>query len=166
MVGDDVAQCLGNEAVTAVRAIVGAHDDLAAGTQLRLKDDPFARTAADDAGHAHPGPTQLLGDGQHHCGADTTADARGATCLDQLGRLAQWADHVADCAADLERDEVLRTLADGLDYERDRALLRVRVGNRQRYPFGAFCRAHDHELARLADLGDPRRVDDQTRDVG
>ena len=54
----------------------------------------------------------------------------------------------------------------GLDDQGDRAGRRVGVGDGQRDALGARAEPDDDELARLADLGDPGRLDDEAGDVG
>jgi len=57
-------------------------------------------------------------------------------------------------------------LADGLDHQRDGALVAVEVGDGQRDAFALGVRHHDHELARPGGLGHPWMADlEQVSDV-
>ena len=149
----------------AVAAVVGADDDLAGRPQLVLEDDPFAGAAADHARDLDAASMELLGDREDHRGADAAADADHPALVDQVGRPSERPGHVADHVTGLEGDEVDRALADGLDDQGDRARGRVGVGDGQRDPLGSLAEADDDELAGPADLGDPRRLDDEPGDV-
>jgi hypothetical protein len=163
---DDVLERLGDEAVPPIAPVVGARDDLARAAQLVLEDDPLLRAAADDARHLHPGLGQPEGDGVDDRGPHSAPDAHGVPGLDELGRPPEGAGHVLDRFPDLERDEVLGALADGLDDQSDRAPPAVRVGDGERDPLGAGAAVDDDELARPANLGDPGRFDDEAGHVG
>ena len=117
----DVLEGLGDEAGAAVAAVVGAGHDLACRGELLLEDDPFARSAADDARHANATAIQLLGDRQDHGRPDPAADADGVAVLDQVGRATQRAGDVGDRVTGSKVDEVRGALADGLDDQGDRA---------------------------------------------
>ena len=73
---------------------------------------------------------------------------------------------IGDRAADRQRGQVLRRLADGLDDEGDRARHRVGVRDRERDPLGAVTQTDDHELPWSSDPGDPGGGDDQAGHVG
>ena len=120
-----VREGLGDESRPAVAAVVGAGDDRAAGSQLRLEDHPLAGSAADDARDGDAATGQLLGDRQDDRRADPAADADGVAGLDEVGRPAERAGDVRDRLAGLELDQVGGALADALDDEADRA----RVGS-------------------------------------
>ena len=102
-----------------VASVVGAGNDLAAGAQLLLQDDPLARPAADHARDLNATAVQLAGDGEHDGGVHTPADADRVPRLQQLGGPAEGACDVLDRIADLEIDQVVRALADRLDHQRD-----------------------------------------------
>ncbi len=161
-----VLERVGDEAVAPVAAVVRADDDVAVAAQLLLEDDPLARPAADDARDLHALRGEALGDRVDHRGPHAAAHADRVAVVDELGGPAERAGDVRDRVADLERDEVAGALADRLDDERDRPRLRVAVRDRQRDPLGAGAHVDDDELAGLADLGDPGRLDDEAGDVG
>ena len=74
---EHVAQLIGDEAVAAVGAVVGADADVAVAAQLVLEDDPLPGPAADDAGDLHALGREALGHGVHDRGAHAAADAHG-----------------------------------------------------------------------------------------
>ena len=82
----------------------------------------------------HPGLGEAEGDGVDDRRPHAAPDADGVAGLDELGGPAQGPGDVLDRVADLERDEVLGALADGLDHQRDRAALR---GPRRRSSAGS-----------------------------
>ena len=169
MRGKRLLHALGDEALDAGRAVVGADDQLIAHrAELFLPEHHALVAESDDADHVGAvarigaglridgGHAEAAADAQHFLrAADVTGNAHGADDREQAG---------SDMAVLLH---FARRLADGLDHQRDRALLGVEVGEREGNALPVFMLHHDDELPGLGGLGHRRMANLQlVGDVG
>ncbi len=166
---DGQLDAVGDEALDAHRAVVGAQDQLVthAGELLLPEHEALGAEAqhADDLGAA------LLisaGQGVHRRHAQPAAHADHGAGVTQRARVAQGADQGVELEADLAHLlHEARGLANGLDDHGDGAPLAVEVGDGQGNPLALRVDHHQHELARLGGLGHERVAHlDHVGDVG
>ena len=164
---DQGLELVGHEPLEAVGAVVGRDQQLVADrADLLLEDHQLLVPRSDDRDHVVAGllhgPGRRVGDRR----ADAAADHHHrAVELDVRG-LAQRPDQVEDRIAGVQHVEQLGRLADALDDDRDRPLLRVGIGDGQRDALAVGVQPEDDELAGLPLPGDARRLDDEPLDIG
>ena len=141
----------------AVAAVVGGDDGLVAGgADVVLQDDQVLVPRADDGHHAVAGFLHGLGDGVGHGDAYSPAHRDDRAELLDVGGHAERSRDVHDGVALLQGVQVPGRFADGLDDQRDRAGLRVGVGDGQGDSLTLFVGPQNDELAGLSLAGDDR----------
>src|SRR5665811_1808983 len=148
LVGDDIDERLRDEALPAVRAIVGARDHFDTVTpELVLEEDVLLRPASDDGDD----PISFGGEGAGYRvrdrGSDAAPDHDRDSCIPvDFGGAPEGPGNIDETVTRLQLAQQHRGAADCLDEERDRPCLRVGFGDRQRNPLAVRCHPNDDEL--------------------
>ena len=163
---DDLLDALCDEALLAIRAVVGHDDDfVAGGAHLFFENDEFLGASGQYGDDAVAGGLQGLYDGQHGCDAHASAGAdHGAEAFDVRG-LSQRADDVGDIVAFLQFAEAGGGEADFLHDEGDGAGHGVGLGNGEGHAFALLADADDNEVPGLARPGDEGCFNDELEDL-
>ena len=149
----------GGEALPAVAAVVGAHDELIRhGLQLVLQDDDVRAAETRDEGDLDAPLVHLLGDGI--CDGAAHAAAHHADLLQafHLGGLAQRAGDIGDIVPFFHGVQHSGGASRSLHHHGDGALLPIVARDGYRDAFALFVQPEDHELARPGMARDERRL--------
>ena len=157
----------GHVAVLAAGAVVRHQREvLGAGLEFVLEDHEVLVAEADDRGDLGAEPVQLFGDWQRDGAADAAADHADLLEAVEVAGRAERADEIGQAVALVQVVQLFSRRADNLENDRDRALLAVVPGDRQRDALAVRLGAQDNELAGLRLFRDERRVDFHPRDGG
>ena len=157
-----------DETLDAIRAVVRRDQNLVGNRAHTIfKNEDVLRLRAENRDNLVAKLVRRTRDRIDRCDADAAANEdNGAHVVGKNRRLPQRADDVEDGIALLERCENLARRANDLEEDRDRPLLAVKIGDRQRYTLTFLVDAQDDELPRQSLLRHTGRLDIVLKDAG
>ena len=157
---DLLLEILGGEALFAVGAVVGAHDELVGSSlELVLQDDDVGASEACDKCDVDTFFVHFLCDGVCDSTADAAADDADLLQAIHLGSFTEGAHKVGDIIAFLDSVQHLGGAAGGLDHDGHGAFFTVIARDGNRGAFALLIQTEYDELTCLGVLCDQRSFD-------
>ena len=159
---DDIFDAIGNEAFSAVGAVVGHYDKLVGVFgYLVAKYDEVAVASGEDGNDFIAGHFQGFDDRQERGDADAATAAHHGSEVFDMSSFAQRTNDIVEEVAGVEGANFASRLADGLHDERNSPGIDIGVGDSERDAFAFFIGDNDDEVARTAGACDERSFDDE-----